>query len=111
MSGMKDTLGDTLFADRYPHVPGHRGVDTSVAAAQSIAPHVSQIAQNIENLIRSRGEYGSTYSEVMASLGLGAPTVSARLRELVLHNRITASDLRRPTPSGRLARVYIARVT
>jgi hypothetical protein len=106
MSAFKDALGDTLF---YPDVPGHRNVSTSIAAAQSMQPHVSRIAQDILDHLETRGAQGATYTELMRDLNLGAPTMSARLRELALKNRIEPTDLRRPTPSGRQARVYIVK--
>jgi hypothetical protein len=107
MSSMKDLLGDTLFAERYPQSPGHRGVDTSIAAAASIKPHVSRIAQDILDHLKTCGTHGATYTELMAAMGLGAPTMSARLRELALKNCIRPTECRRPTPSGRAARVYV----
>lgn len=107
MSGFKDQLGDTLFVERYPESPGHRGVDTSIAAAASIKPHVSRIAQDILDHLKTCGANGATYTEVMRDCMLGAPTVSARLRELALAQKIKRSAERRLTPSGHSAAVYL----
>lgn len=107
MSALKDHyLGDTLAT--YPDVPGHRGVDTSIAAAEFIKPHVSQIAQRIEDYIAGQPN-GATYTEVMEGTGIKAPTVSARMRELAMKYRIVKTDTRRPTPSGCTAAVYKVR--
>jgi hypothetical protein len=98
---------------RYPETPGHRRVSTSVVAAASIEPHVTRLQQRIIDYLATRIG-GATYTEIMAACDLGAPTVSGRMREMKLwreNNRhsplVRDSGVRRPTPSGRMAQVYV----
>lgn len=108
MSRMKEALyGDQPAPFIYNDGPGHRGVSTSVAAAESMRAHVGPIQQRILDYFRVQGTHGCTYAEVMAGCQLGAPTVTARLRELAEARLIKISDKTRNSPSGRACRVYI----
>jgi hypothetical protein len=102
-----------FFADapaRYPDAPGHRRVDTSVAAARSMWPHFGRLQKKILDHIRGCGPRGAMYTEIMDALKLGAPTVAARLRELRAADAIVRSGKKRKTPSGRFAHVWIEKM-
>ena len=105
------TAQPDLFGNRpgrYPHGPGHRGVRTSVIAAESMMPHVSATQGRILIELRKVGAGGMTYTEIMSATALGAPTVCGRMCELVEAKLVKISDKTRPTPSRRPARVYVA---
>lgn len=85
-----------------PYVPGS---DTSQAAAESIAPHLSRLQDRLLGLIRDRG--GATVDELIVATGLVHQTVGPRVRELFLKGRVRDSGQRRPTRRGRKATVWI----
>jgi DNA-binding MarR family transcriptional regulator len=82
-------------------------IDTSVAAAKAMQPALGRLQQRIVDLIARRGGEGATYAEICDALDLTTPTVTGRLRELVVDNRIVDSGKRRAMPSGRKGRVYV----
>jgi hypothetical protein len=93
--------------DLYPNHPGYRsrGGDTSRAAAESMKDHAPHLRERVRKMIAEAPD-GLTYDEICVLAKLGAPTVSARLRELVLLEQIIDTGDRRATRSGRTARVY-----
>jgi hypothetical protein len=91
----------------FAYVP-HNGTDTSRAAAESMAPHVSEIERNVLDFVIDAGPRGATCDEAETLLEYTHQTASARLRGLVLKGLIRDSGARRPTRSGRAARVYVA---
>ena len=93
--------------DLYGGTPPHSDNDTSLAAAVDITPHVSRLASQVLDFIRSRGAFGATCWECEQETGLSHQTVSARCRELVLKNLICDSSQRRNTGSGRKAVVWV----
>jgi predicted HTH transcriptional regulator len=95
-------MTDTPLLDWVPYV---RGSDTSRDAAESMRPHVRSIADDVLAFIR---EGSATCDEVEEHLALRHQTASARVRDLVKDGKIRDSGARRPTRSGRMARVYIA---
>jgi hypothetical protein len=105
---MKDTITDDLFEHKtYPARPGHVfGSDTSRAAAKSVASSSGALRNQICEHIRIWGDRGRTCDELEVHYGRHQ-TVSARVRELVLADRIHDSGRRRQTRSGRGARVYV----
>lgn len=109
MTGVKDALGDTPYAERYPRGPGHaRGSATSRAAAASMRSRAKTAREKILDFLLARGLRGATYDEVVHDLGMGAPTVCGRMVELVAGGQARKSDRTRPTRSGRGAVVYVA---
>jgi hypothetical protein len=58
-------------------------------------------------MIDGQGSSGMTCSEVEEVTGWCHQSASARLRELVLDERIVDSGRRRPGASGRSQRVYV----
>lgn len=109
MSRMKEALyGDKPAPFIYNDGPGHRGVSTSVAAAESMRVHVGPIQQRILDCLYLRGSHGGTYTEIMDDCRLSAPTVCGRMVELAKANLVKVTGKTRNSPSGRACRVYIA---
>lgn len=93
---------------RYPDAPGHRNVDTSIAAADDLAPRLGHL-QRLGNLtIHSAGEAGLTAEELSARLGLERTTMQPRTTELSRKGLIRDSGRRRRNASGKAAIVWIA---
>lgn len=93
--------------DQYPLFGGHPpsvGVDTSEEAAVRIEPN--RLARRVLAFIQGTTAWGATCDEVERELGLRHQTASARCRELELARRIVKTQDKRPTSSGRRARVY-----
>lgn len=107
MSEDRDLFGQPY----YPNRPGYvRGADTSHDAADSLADSVlSRLRAQILGWINGHRDRGATCDEVEADLHLIHQTASARIRELVLMGRLYDTGRRRPTRSGRQARVYCVR--
>ena len=95
-------MSDQPLLDWVPYV---RGSDTSKAAADHMRRHVETIRAAVLHFIQ---EGAATCDEVEEGLTLSHQTASARLRDLVLMGKIKDSGARRPTRSGRAARVYVA---
>ena len=91
------------YNGRPPHV---RGNDTSEMAADSVALSVKTWRWRVLVTVCAAGQNGMTCDEVEEHLGLVHQNASARIRELVLTGQIEDSGYRRPTRSGRAARVY-----
>jgi hypothetical protein len=104
MTDDRDLFGEPY----YPRRPGYvRGVDTSRDAADSLKDSaLSRLRLMILGWISARGEHGATCDEVEAELDLIHQTASARIRELVLMNRLYDTGRRRLTRTNRQARVY-----
>jgi predicted transcriptional regulator len=86
----------------------HNGTDTSRDAAESMRPHVSAIEADVLRHIQLAYDDGMTCDEVEFALELSHQTASARLKGLADKGLIKDSGARRPTRSGRAARVYVA---
>ena len=52
----------------YPDAPGHRNVDTSVAAADALAPKLERLQRAAKAAIRQAGQAGLTADELAARL-------------------------------------------
>jgi hypothetical protein len=99
-----------VIAARAPYhgkPPAVRGSDTSEAAADSVATGAALLRERVYRVIAERD--GATCDEVEAQIDGRHQTVSARVRELVQLGRIVDTGQRRPTRSGRAARVYRVR--
>lgn len=90
----------------YSGEPPHRGVDTSVAAAQSMLEAATTLQSKVYRAVRSRGVDGMTDEEIQSALSLRIPTEVARRRELVLLGVLEDTKRRRPNASGRDAIVW-----
>lgn len=93
---------------RYPHTPGHRGVDTSMEAAEAMQPHVGRIQRMVLAAVTDAGEKGLTSEECCGVLGLDRWTVQPRTTELKLKGFIRPSGEKRFNSTGKRARVWVA---
>jgi hypothetical protein len=104
--------GSDLFdfepSSDYPETPGHRGVDTSIAAAADIAPKLGRLQRMAEDTIRSAGRYGCTADELAAHLNLDRWSIQPRTTELKRKGLVVDSGLRRPNCTGKSAIVWCA---
>lgn len=79
--------------------------DTSEAAADSIEGSVTALRKKVLEAIAG-AEDGATCDQIEVALHMRHQTASARVRELALMGYIEDTGVRRPTRSGRTARVY-----
>ena len=92
----------------YPDAPGHRGVDTSMAAADDLAPKLGRLQRMAETTIRDAGANGLTADELSARLEMDRWSIQPRTSELRRKGLIRDSGQRRPNGSGKLAIVWTA---
>lgn len=93
----------------YPDAPGHRNVDTSIAAAEALAPKLGRLQRMAENAIREAGWLGLTADELAERLGMDRWSIQPRTSELKRKGLIRDSGQRRPNSTGKRAIVWIAR--
>lgn len=93
---------------RYPHRPGHRAVETSVEAAESLAPKLGRLQRLTLEAIRLAGPHGHTADELAAALQMDRRTVQPRTSELRRKGAIQDSGQRRRNASGKRAIVWTA---
>lgn len=93
----------------YPDAPGHRNVDTSIAAANAIAPQLGRLQLMAETAIREAGLYGLTADELAARLGMDRWSIQPRTSELRRKGLIRDSGLRRLNATGKQAIVWVAK--
>lgn len=92
----------------YPDAPGHRKVDTSIAAAEALAPKLGRLQRLAQGAIRNAGSDGLTADELAASLEMDRWSIQPRTSELKRKGLIRDSGQRRPNCTGKLAIVWIA---
>lgn len=92
----------------YPDTPGHRNVDTSMAAANALAHKLGRLQHMAHTTIRAAGADGLTCDELAAKLGMVRWSVRPRTSELRCKGLIRDSGQRRPNVTGKLAIVWIA---
>jgi len=93
----------------YPDAPGHRGVETSVAASEALQPKLGRLQALAAATIREAGERGLTADELAAKLRLDRWSVQPRTSELRRKGLVKDSGRRRPNITGKFAIVWIAR--
>ncbi len=93
----------------YPDAPGHRNVDTSIAAAEALAPKLGRLQRMAEEAIRDAGLKGLTADELAARLEMDRWSIQPRTSELRRKGLIRDSGLRRPNATGKQAIVWIAK--
>jgi hypothetical protein len=101
----RDLFGHPARA-RYPDYPGHRGVETSIAAADALAAHLGPLQTLTFDLIGRRGALGATSDECAADLGIDRRSIQPRTSELRRKGLIVDSGLRRPNMTGKSAIVW-----
>ena len=92
----------------YPDKSGHRNVDTSMAAADAIAPKLGRLQRMACRAICNAGAVGLTADELAARLGMDRWSIQPRTSELKRKGLIRDSGQRRPNATGKLAIVWIA---
>lgn len=92
----------------YPDTPGHRNVDTSIAAANALVPKLGRLQRMTEGAIRDAGAYGLTADELAARLGMDRWSIQPRTSELRRKGLVRDSGQRRRNATGKLAIVWIA---
>ena len=92
----------------YPDAPGHRNVETSIAAADALAPKLGRLQQMAQSTIRQAGTQGLTADELAARLDMDRWSIQPRTSELKRKGLIRDSGQRRPNATGKLAIVWIA---
>lgn len=93
----------------YPDAPGHRNVETSIAAAEALAPKLGRLQRMAEHEIRESGEDGLTADELAARLDMVRWAARPRISELKRKGLVRDSGQRRRNCTGKLAIVWIAR--
>jgi hypothetical protein len=95
--------------DKYPHVAGHRGVETSIEAAEEVTQHIGRMQKMAFEAIQQRGADGLTGDEVATQNGLDPVQMRARISELRRMGRVFDSGQRRRLLSGKRGIVWITR--
>ena len=94
------------MSDRYPHEPGHRGIDTSVIAAGSIAPSVGRLQRLVLASVTEAGWHVRTTNELAHCLDLERSSIQPRTSELRAQRLIIDSGRRRRNANGKRAIVW-----
>lgn len=92
----------------YPDAPGHRGIDTSIAAAEALLPALASMQSQALRAIRDAGERGLTSDELAAVLGRERWEMRPRTSELKLKGAIRDSRMRRQNCTGKSAIVWVS---
>lgn len=95
-------------APRYPDAPGHRGVGTSVAAAEDLRDKLGRLQTLVLGAIRNAGSNGLTADEASDTLGIERWSIQPRTSELRRKLLIGDSGQRRRNRTGKLAIVWVA---
>lgn len=90
----------------YPHSAGHRGVDTSIEAAASLADKLGNLQRLVLSAIGSAQAHGGTCEELAARLDIDRGSIQPRTSELRLKGLISDSGLRRRNENGKRAIVW-----
>jgi hypothetical protein len=95
----------------YPDAPGHRGVDTSIEAAEAIVPKRGRLQRLAEATIRAAGPDGLTADELAAQLRMERWSIQPRTTERCRKGIIRDSGRRRRNVTGKAAIVWIVPAT
>lgn len=90
----------------YPDTPGHRGLETSVAAADALTPKLGRLQRMALAAIREAGAHGLTADELAARLDMDRWSIQPRTSELKRKRLIRDSGQRRPNATGKMAIVW-----
>ena len=82
--------------------------ETSHLAAKDAAPRAGTNRALALRYIRAAGVHGLTDFELAYLANIPQTSIGVRRGELVRQGFVTKSDLRRPSPSGSLAAVWVA---
>lgn len=91
----------------YLSAAGHRGVDTSAAAAASLGSSLSYLQAKVFRAIAEAGTNGLTTNELADLLRIDRGSVQPRTSELRAKGRIRDSRQRRLNANGKKAIVWV----
>lgn len=97
----------TAHEDDYPNTPGHRGVDTSMEAAEKVASIAPAIREKVLQGVAAAGAAGLTVLEGCQQFGWDRHGAQPRFTELKALGKIIDSGQRRRNPSGVRAIVWV----
>ena len=80
----------------YPNLPGHRGGDTSRAAAAAIAPVTAPLQQKVLDALSKHGDLATF--EIAEKAGVSYRSIQPRTAELRSLGRIADSKQRKTDP-------------
>ena len=101
------TQPDLFDPTRYPSVPGSaRGVDTSIAAAESVQPRAAYLREKCRAYVKRWGMTGCTADECALNLHESVLSIRPRFTEMRRLNWIEDTGERRKNDSGRNAIVW-----
>lgn len=100
--------GDQLDLLDYPNTPGWQEAETSIEAAEVIAPELKRLQAMVLGAIQEAGDHGRTADEVAVRLDVTPFTARPRCTELRELKLIQDSGFRRENESGRRAIVWVA---
>ncbi|SMQ68895.1 hypothetical protein SAMN06297468_1167 [Altererythrobacter xiamenensis] len=92
----------------YPDAPGHRNVETSIAAAEALTPKLGRLQRMAHAAIRDAGFIGLTADELAVRLDMDRYSIQPRTSELKRKGMIRDCGQRRPNSSGKMAIVWVA---
>nr|WP_166180888.1 hypothetical protein [Altererythrobacter segetis] len=92
----------------YPDEPGHRHVETSIAAGEALKPKLGRLQRLAEEAIRDSGWLCLTADELAARLDMDRWSIQPRTSELKRKMLIRDSGQRRSNATGKLAIVWVA---
>jgi hypothetical protein len=95
-----------MHAPIYPDAPGHRGVDTSVDAAEAVQPELGRLQRLVRDAIEAAGQFGATTNEIAIRLNIDRGSVQPRTSELRVFGVIEDSGGRRRNANGKMAIVW-----
>jgi hypothetical protein len=98
------------MTDVYPDMPGHRGIETSIAAADMVAGIAGPLRRMVYKAVHEAGPRGLTTDEIAAALRMPRYSVQPRTTELKYDRRIRDSGRRRHNASGCRAIVWVVTV-
>ena len=102
---MTDLFSHRPMARPYPALPGHKGGETSLAAAESMEPSAPLLRSRCLERLK---QGPATPDEVADALRLSVLSVRPRFTELARAGEIADTGVRRRNASGRAARVWRA---
>lgn len=92
----------------YPNSPGHRGVDTSIAAAEAVKKRAPTLCAGVLLCLMANPD-GLTADECAVMMGETVLSVRPRLTELKQLRQIVPAGIKRPNASGLMAAVWCLR--
>lgn len=95
------------MTDSYPVIPGHRGIDTSIEAAEMVATKTSRLRRLVINTLCEHPE-NLTVDQVCAITKRPRYSLQPRFSELLKLGLIRDTGERRENVSGARAKVWRA---